>query len=91
MSIFELDAKVTELRELQSMIAELESQVEAIKDSIKTKMMDEGTEELTGNGWKATWHTVSSSRLDSKKLKADYPDLYSQYSKTTAATRFTLA
>lgn len=91
MSIFELDAKVTELRELQSMIAELESQVEAIKDTIKTKMMDEGTEELTGNGWKATWHTVSSSRLDSKKLKADYPDLYSQYSKTTAATRFTLA
>lgn len=91
MSIFELDAKVTELRELQSMIAELENQVEAIKDTIKTKMMDEGTEELTGNGWKATWHTVSSSRLDSKKLKADYPDLYSQYSKTTAATRFTLA
>lgn len=91
MSIFELDAKVAELRELQSMIAELESQVEAIKDTIKTKMMDEGTEELTGNGWKATWHTVSSSRLDSKKLKADHPDLYSQYSKTTAATRFTLA
>lgn len=91
MSIFELDAKVTELRELQSMIAELENQVEAIKDTIKTKMMDEGTEELTGNGWKATWHTVSSSRLDSKKLKADHPDLYSQYSKTTAATRFTLA
>lgn len=91
MSIFELDAKVMELRELQAMIADLEAQAEAIKDTIKTKMVDEGTEELTGNGWKATWHTVTSSRLDGKKLKADHPELYAQYTKTSAATRFTLA
>lgn len=91
MSIFELDSKVMELRELQTMIAELEAEAEAIKDTIKNKMVDEGAEELTGNGWKATWHTVVSSRLDSKKLKADHPELFAQYSKTTAATRFTLA
>ena len=54
-------------------------------------MYDEGTEDLTGNGWHATWHTVTSSRLDSKKLKADHPELYSQYSKTSSTTRFTLA
>ncbi len=91
MSIYELDAKVMELREIQSMIAELEAQAEAIKDMVKSKMCDEGTEELTGNGWKATWHTVTSSRLDSKKLKAELPELYAQYSKTSSTTRFTLA
>lgn len=91
MSIFELDAKVMELRDLQATIAELEAEVEAIKDTIKTKMMDEGTEELTGNGWKATWHTVTSSRLDSKKLKADHPEIFTQYSKASTTTRFTLA
>ena len=54
-------------------------------------MVDEGTEVLQGNGWKATWHTVTSSRLDSKALKAAHPDLVAQFSKTTSATRFTLA
>ena len=91
MSIYELDTKVQELRELQSMIDELTAQVEAIKNAIKAKMVDEGTEELAGNGWRATWHTVTSSRLDTKKLKADHPDLYTEYSKASTVCRFTLA
>ena len=91
MSIMELDTKVQELRELQSMIDELTAQVETIKDAIKAKMVDEGTEELAGNGWKATWHTVTSSRLDTKRLKADHPDLYTEYSKDSTVCRFTLA
>lgn len=91
MSIHELDAKIIELREIQALIADLEAQAESIKDMVKAKMYDEGTEDLTGNGWHATWHTVTSSRLDSKKLKADHPELYSRYTKTSSTTRFTLA
>ena len=91
MSIQEIDFKVKELRELQALVEEATAQIEAIKDSIKMKMVDEGTEVLQGNGWKATWHTVTSSRLDSKALKAAHPDLVAQYSKPSTATRFTLA
>lgn len=65
--------------------------MEAIKDAIKLKMVDEGTEVFQGNGWKATWHTVISSRLDSKALKAAYPDLVARYSKPSTTSRFTLA
>lgn len=91
MSIFELDASVKELRELQALIEEANAQIEAIKDKIKLKMVDDGTEVLQGDGWKATWHTVTTSRLDSKALKAAHPDLAAQYSKPTSTTRFTLA
>lgn len=91
MSIFELDASVKELRELQALIEEANAQIEAIKDKIKLKMVDDGTEVLQGNGWKATWHTVTSTRLDSKALKAAHPDLVAQFSKTSSTTRFTLA
>ena len=91
MSIFELDSKIADLREIQQAIAELEAKAEEIKDMVKTKMMVEGTEELTGNGWHATWHTVTTARLDSKRLKADHPEIYSQYSKSSSTTRFTLA
>lgn len=91
MSIQEIDIKVKELRELQAMVEEATAQIEAIKDSIKLKMVDEGTEVLQGDGWKATWHTVTTSRLDSKALKAAFPDLVAQYSKNTSTARFTLA
>lgn len=91
MSIQEIDRKVQELRDLQALIDEANAQIEAIKDMIKLRMVDDGTEVLQGNGWKATWHTVTSSRLDSKALKAAYPDLVAQFSKTSSTTRFTLA
>lgn len=91
MSIQEIDMKVQELRELQALVEEATAQMEAIKDAIKLKMVDEGTEVLQGDGWKATWHTVTSSRLDSKALKAAHPDLVAQYSKPSITTRFTLA
>lgn len=91
MSIQEIDLKVKELRELQTLVDEATAQMEAIKGAIKLKMADEGTEVLQGDGWKATWHTVTSSRLDSKALKAAHPDLVAQYSKPSITTRFTLA
>ena len=91
MSIQEIDRKVQELRDLQALIDEANAQIEAIKDMIKLRMVDDGTEVLQGNGWKAAWHTVTSSRLDSKALKAAYPDLVAQYSKPSTTTRFTLA
>lgn len=91
MTIQEIDAKVQELRELQALVEEANAQIEAIKDIIKMKMVDEGVEELLGNGWKATWHTVTSSRLDTKALKAEHPELTAQFNKTSSTTRFTLS
>ena len=90
MSIQEIDRKVQELRELQALVEEANAQIEAIKDMIKLRMVDDGTEVLQGNGWKATWHTVTSTWLDGKALKAAYPDLVAQYSKPSTTTRFTL-
>lgn len=36
----------------------------------------------------ATWKPVTSTRLDSKRLKADHPDLASQYATTTSTRTF---
>lgn len=91
MSIYELNQKVQELRELQATIEELTAEADAIKDTIKQKMIDEGAEEIVGDGWKATWHAVTSSRLDTKALKAEAPELYARFTKATTVCRFTLA
>lgn len=90
MSTNELNAIAHDLRSVNAMIAELKAEAEALTDKLKAAMVDAGTETLTGDDWKATWKNVSSNRFDSKAFKADYADLYSQYSKQTTTTRFLL-
>ena len=91
MSINELNSTAKDLMSVRAMIAELEAEAEALTDKLKGAMVDQGTEVLQGDGWKATWKNVSSSRFDSKAFKADHADLYGQYSKATVSTRFVLS
>ena len=44
-------------------------------------MVEQGAEALQGDGWKATWKNVVSSRCDAKRSKDDHTDLYGQYSR----------
>lgn len=91
MSIQEINSVAKDLIDVRAMIAELEAQAEALTDKLKGAMVDQGTEVLQGDGWKASWKNVNSSRFDSKRFKADHADLYSQYSKATVSTRFVLS
>ena len=75
MSMNELNATAQNLMSVRAMIEELQAEAEA----------------LQGDGWKATWKNVVSSRFDSKSFKADHADLYGQYSRQTTTTRFLLS
>lgn len=90
MSIYELDSKVNEMKALQEQIDRLEAEVEAIKDMLKQKMIDEGSDTITGNGWKASWKAVTSSKFDSKTFKAQHSDLYAAFCKPSTVCRFVL-
>lgn len=90
MSMNELNSAARDLMSVRAMIAELEAEAEALTDKLKAAMTERGEETLTGDGWKASWKNVSSTRFDSKSFKADHTDLYAQYSKATTTTRFTL-
>lgn len=90
MSINELNTAAKDLISIRQMIEELQAEAEALTDKLKAAMVEQGTESLQGDGWKASWKNVNSSRFDSKRFKADHADLYGQYSKSTVTTRFTL-
>ena len=90
MSNIELNAVAHDLLSVRSMIAELEAEAEALTDRIKAAMVERGEETLTGDGWKASWKNVTSSRFDGKAFKADHADLYGAYCKLTTTTRFTV-
>lgn len=90
MSTTELNAIARDYFAIQDMIAELTEQAEGIKDQIKAVMVENSTEEITGTGWRATWHNTTTSRFDSKAFQKAHADLYAAFTKTTTGTRFTL-
>ena len=90
MSISEMDARAAAYFDLMDQIDQLTAEAEAIKDAIKAAMVEIEQEEITGHGWRATWHNTKTSRFDSKRFKADQPELYRAYTVSATGTRFTL-
>ena len=91
MSINEIQSKVNEIRELRRMADELQTAMESIQDEIKAYMTEVGTDELLGTDYKVTWKAVTTSRIDSKALSKDFPEMAQRYTKTTTSRRFNVA
>ena len=89
MSTNELEMKCRELRQLQNLIEEAQAEAEAIKDAIKAHMGD--AEAVQAGEYKITWKPVTTTRLDSKALKAALPDVVERFTKTTTVRRFCVA
>ena len=91
MSMNELQRKVDELRELRRMADDLSAEITALEDDIKAHMEDLSTDTLHGSDFKITWKAITSSRLDSKALKAAAPELWERFTKTITTRRFIVA
>ena len=90
MGTAELNERASAYFEILQQIAELQAEAEAIKDEMKAVMVDRGTEELEGSGWRATWHNTTTNRFDTTSFKKAHADLYAEFCKKTTGTRFTL-
>lgn len=88
MTTTEMITKLTELQELKRMQDELAAEIEAAQDEIKAAMGD--AEDLIAGAFRVTYKPVTTSRLDTKALQHDHPDLAAQYQKTTTTRRFTV-
>ena len=89
MSINELEAKVRELREPQTLIEEAQEEAESIKDQLKAHMGER--EELRAGGYRITWKPVTSSRLDATALRKALPEVAERFTRTSTTRRFVLA
>ena len=91
MSTNELDMRVDKIRSLKRLIEEAEAEITGIEDEIKARMTELDTDELRGGTCKVTWKQVSSTRIDSKALKKELPDIAAKYSSTSTYRRFLIA
>ena len=89
MSTAEIESKCRELRELQALIDEAQSEADAIRDALKAAMGD--TEELRAGEYKLTWKPVKTVKLDVKALKAALPDVAARFSRESTTRRFCVA
>ena len=87
----DVNAIMAELAQYTRMAEEIAATIDGLKDTIKKYMEENQLETLTGNEHKATYKTVTSSRLDTAALKQALPDIAAQYTKTTETKRFTFA
>ena len=83
-----MEAKVKELMELKRMKEELEAEITAMEDEIKSVMGDEET--LFAGAFKVSWKNFISSRVDTTALKKAMPEIAAQFTKQTTARRFSI-
>ena len=86
MNINEIMAELAQYKRLQE---EAAAMVESLTDTLKQYMTENQLDTLTGAEHKATYKTVTSSRIDTTALKKHCPAIAEQYTKTTATKRFT--
>ena len=86
-----IDNRVKKIQALEDQIRELQDQADKLKDELKEEMTERNTEEMQTDKFIVRWKNVISNRLDSKKLKAELPDIYKAFTKTSSSRRFTIA
>ena len=91
MGIYEIDAKVKELRELRNMETEVKSAITAIEESLKAEMLAKNTDILSGKDYTITWKTVITNRFDSAAFKLTHADLFAHFSRSSTSRRFVIA
>lgn len=90
MSQEEIITTVEELQELRRMQEELEAEIEAAQERIKTHMLVNGAETLMAGTWKVSYKAVTSSRFDSTAFRKAMPDLAARFTRSTTTRRFTV-
>ena len=86
----EFTEKIHTIKELEQQKKQIEESINDIKDEIKAYMDKNKTSELIVDVYTVHWSESISERFDSKALKKDNEELYSEYLKETTTKRFSI-
>ena len=91
MSTIEITSKIEALKDLESLIEEAKAAAEALRDEIKSEMLNRDTEELEAGQYIVRWTSVLTQRFDTTAFKKVMPDVYKAYTKQVSSRRFSIA
>ena len=75
-------------QKLSDQIEQLEQEKVSIEQQVKLEMQDAAYG--TAPGYKVSWVSSESKRVDSQRLKKEQPDIFNRYSKNVSSRRFTI-
>lgn len=90
MSMNELHAIVKELKEFKLLKEEAEARIAELETIIKDTMKSQEKDKLEIGEYKCSLATITSSRVDGKALKEQFPDVFSRFSKSSSYERLTV-
>ena len=90
MSIDNILVLVEQYKEAAQLIEAAQAEQEALKSKIRDALAERNVNYLEVGCHKIRLSDFSSTRLDSKAIKAVAPELYEQYSKTVTGQRLTV-
>lgn len=91
MSRNEIIAKIEALQEWETIMEEAKAEAEALRDSIKEEILEQGTEELEVGAYIIRWTSVLTNRFDTTAFKKEHNELYKEFTKQIASKRFSIA
>ena len=91
MSNIEITGKIEALKDLESLIEEAKAEAEALRDEIKSEMLNRNTEEMEAGQYIVRWTSVLTQRFDTTAFKKVMPDVYKEYTKQISSRRFSIA
>lgn len=87
----EMITKIEELNTWEKLIEEAQEEATAIRDALKSEMMERETEELIAGSYIIRWTSVLSNRFDTTNFKKMYGDLYKTFTKQSSSRRFSIS
>ena len=80
------EEKINEYKNIKLQSKELDERAKAIENSLKNELGN--AESGSISKFLVLWKSVKSNRIDSKKLKTDYPEIYKAVCKESVSRRF---
>lgn len=84
----ELNRIFSELAQYKRIEEEAKRERTALEDQVKAMMTELETDILIGDEHKVTWKAEIRNTIDTKKLKADHPELAAEYTKASESRKF---
>ena len=80
------DERLDRREQILSQIAELEKEQKQIEQEVKLYMKE--NESAFSDNYRISWSSIETTRLDTKRIKEEKPELYQDYAKVSSSRRF---
>jgi predicted phage-related endonuclease len=91
MTQVDIEGKAKALKEYKLLKEDLEAQITALENEIKSEMEAREVDEMTAGPFKIRWTKFITNRFDSTAFKAKHRDIYDLFTKPQESRRFSVA